>query len=215
MTARVAFLLGLLPSAAGAHLPPGAEDAPGAPRAYAVVAAESAVTIRVGKAGVFGFAGHEHEVVAPALDGRIVADRTALARSSVSLSFAAAALRVTGQGEPAADVPEVQEAMLGPKVLDVQRFPAIVFRSARVAGRPAGAEAYELEVSGDLELHGVRQPLTLPLRVELSQDGLRASGSATLRQSAFGIKPVSVGGVVKVKDELAITFRIVARALPR
>lgn len=210
MNAGFIVLLGMLPQATPPATPvEGALAA--APRSYVVVAAESSFTIQVGKSGLFGFAGHEHEVVAPAFDGRIVADPAAFERSSVTLRFEAGALRVTGRGEPAADVPKVQEAMLGPKVLDAQRFPAIVFRSTGVKGRALDGGGYELEVEGALELHGVKRPLTLPLRVELSQGTLSASGSTRLRQSQFGIKPVSVAGVVKVKDELAIAFRIVAR----
>ena len=41
---------------------------------------------------------------------------------------------------------------------------------------------------------------------------LRAFGEFSLRQSDYGIKPVSaVGGGLKVKDEVKFTFDIVAR----
>jgi hypothetical protein len=41
---------------------------------------------------------------------------------------------------------------------------------------------------------------------------LRGNGEATVRQSAFGIRPVTVaGGMLKVKDEVKVTFDIVAR----
>ena len=41
---------------------------------------------------------------------------------------------------------------------------------------------------------------------------LRASGEFTVRQTDYGIKPVSVaGGALKVKDELKFSFDIVAR----
>ena len=40
-----------------------------------------------------------------------------------------------------------------------------------------------------------------------------ARGRTSLKQSDFGIKPISVAGVVKVKNELAIDYEIVARAL--
>ena len=36
-------------------------------------------------------------------------------------------------------------------------------------------------------------------------------GTFDIRRTDFGIKPISIGGVVNVKDELAITFTIVAR----
>jgi len=42
----------------------------------------------------------------------------------------------------------------------------------------------------------------------------RYAGTTKVRQTAFGIKPISVAGVVNVKDELEITWRVVARAVP-
>jgi len=50
-----------------------------------------------------------------------------------------------------------------------------------------------------------------PVAVEVSlQDG-HYRGSASLKQTAFGITPVSIaGGTVKVKDEVKIEFDIVA-----
>ena len=45
-----------------------------------------------------------------------------------------------------------------------------------------------------------------------ADDTLRAYGEFLLRQSDFNIKLVSVaGGVVKIKDELKVSFDIVAR----
>ena len=53
----------------------------------------------------------------------------------MTLSFDAAALKVTGEGEPAKDVPKVQAKMVGPEVLDAARFPSITFRSRSVTGK--------------------------------------------------------------------------------
>ena len=184
-----------------------------AEQGYTVVAEQSAVRIYVGKSGLFGFAGHEHEVVAPVAQGTVVADPADLARSSVTLSFDAAALKVTGEGEPAKDVPQVQAKMVGPEVLDAARFQSITFRSRSVTGKEVKAGVYDLQVTGDLDLHGVSRSLTLPLRVEVAADALTATGRTTLRHSDFGMKPVSAGGgTVKVKNEIGVDFRIVARA---
>jgi polyisoprenoid-binding protein YceI len=188
-----------------------ATSAAGAERPYTVDAEASRVTIQVGKGGLFGFAGHEHEVVAPEVTGEVIADVEDLARSSVTLLFTAGALRVTGRGEPAEDVPKVQEAMLGPKVLDVTRYPQIRFTSRTVSGKLAGPGVYELQVVGDMELHGVTKSLTLPLKVEMADDRLTASGRTVLRQKDFAMSPVSVAGVVKVKNEVGVDFVIVAR----
>ena len=185
--------------------------APAAEVTYTVDAARSSVAIHVGRSGVFSFAGHTHTVVAPALQGRVVAVEGDLSRSAVQLSFETARLMVLERGEPAGDAPKVQEAMLGPKVLDAARFPAIAFASTAVAGTRSGPGAYRLTVRGSLTLHGVTRPVTLPLAVEAGADGLKATGRMAVRQSDYGIDPVSVAGVVKVKDELAIEYTIVAR----
>lgn len=181
-------------------------------RTYAIEAERSRVTIAVGKAGLFAFAGHEHEVVAPAVTGEVIANPDDLAGSSVVLSFEAVALRVTGKGEPPEDVPKVQANMLGPRVLDAVGFPTVSFRSVGVSGRAAGAGAWDLAVEGDFALHGVSKRLKLPLRAEIGGDTLTVSGTVVLRQTDFGIKPMSVAGVVNVKDELVVTYRIVGRA---
>jgi polyisoprenoid-binding protein YceI len=196
--------------AAAVVLVPGVAGA--AERAYTVVPAERSVVIEVGKSGLFGFAGHEHEVVAPAFSGEVVADPDDPGRSRVTLVFDARGLKVTDKGESADDLAKVQESMLSPKVLDAARFPEIRFESKAVKGQAGGAPAYAVEVTGDLTLHGVTRPVTLPLKVELSGHRLVATGQTRLRQTDFGMKPVSVGGVVNVKDELKLTFRIEAEA---
>jgi polyisoprenoid-binding protein YceI len=201
------FRLGLWVLALGSALPAAA-----ATRTYVIDSSASAVQVHVGKSGVFGFAGHTHEVAAERFAGRVDADPDDLARSSVELSFDASGLKVSAPGEPEGDAPKVQEVMAGPKVLDVSRFPAIRFRSRQVSGRRAADGAYELEVAGEVSLHGVSRAVTLPVRVELSGATLTASGRTALAQRAFGIEPVSAGGgTVKVKNEVGIEFRIVAR----
>jgi polyisoprenoid-binding protein YceI len=178
---------------------------------YTVVPAESRVRIHVGKGGLFSFAGHEHEVDAPLEEGVIDVRAGDPSSSTVRVAFAAARLRVTGRGEPAQDVPKVQAKMLGPDVLDAARYPTIAFESRRVSAKPLEGGAFDATASGDLTLHGVTRNVTLPLRVLLHGDTLKAEGKVTLKQSDFGIQPISVAGVVKVKDELSVELSIVAR----
>jgi len=182
-----------------------------APQTYAVLP-ESRITVHVGKAGLFSFAGHQHEVVGHTSGGEIVADEADLARSSVALTFDARALTVSGKDEPPEDVPKVQAKMLGPEVLDVARFPDVTFRSVSVSGAAAGSGQWDLQLGGDLTIHGVTKRVTLPVHVTRQAETLRASGGITIRHTDFGLKPVSVAGVVKVKDELRLDFEITAAA---
>jgi polyisoprenoid-binding protein YceI len=179
-------------------------------RTFTVDTEHSRALIDVGKSGAFSFAGHTHEVEAPLTSGVIHLDPDALARSDVRLEFNAAAMRVSGKNEPPADVPKVTEAMLGEQVLDVKRYPTIVFESTSVAGRGA-PPALDLSIVGKLTIRDTTKPVTAPVAIKLDGATLTATGKFTIKQTDFGIKPISVGGVVKVKDDLTITFTIAAR----
>jgi polyisoprenoid-binding protein YceI len=192
----------------------GARPVRAAETRYELDEAHSRVTIQVGKAGLFGFAGHEHEVVTGALRGSITADPTQLASAHVALAFEAAALRVTGKGEPAGDVPKVQAAMVGPKCLDAARFPLIEFASTGVSVDRTTAGAADLTVRGRLMLHGVTREIRVPLHLDFGTTGagtFTATGKTTLKQTDYGIEPITVAGVVKVKDEIALTWMMRGR----
>jgi polyisoprenoid-binding protein YceI len=179
------------------------------PRRYTLDSGASRLVIHVGKAGLFGFAGHEHEVVAGTFHGSATFDPDRLAQSTVDLTFDAGALRVSGQGEPADDVPQVQAAMLGTDCLDARRFATVRFVSTSAA--PAGGVGPgggDLTLRGELTLHGVTRPLTLRVHLDVKGDTLEATGRTTLRQTDFGITPISKAGVVKVKDEIAVEWRV-------
>ena len=173
------------------------------PRTFTVEPERSRALIEVGKAGAFSFAGHTHEVDAPLKSGVIHYDADMPSRSDVKLEFNAAAMRVTGKGESADDVPKVQETMLGEQVLDVKKFPVISFESTSVNQR--------FDVAGRLTIHGVTRPVTSPVTLKADGSLLTATGTFRIKQTDFGIKPISVGGVVKVKDELTISFTVIAR----
>ena len=179
---------------------------------FRIDAASSNMVLNVGRSGLFGFAGHEHEVAVPSFVGHVMVDRSDVSRSSLSVEFDAAALKVTGKGEPREDVPEVQRVMLSDEVLDVQRHPKIAFVSSSISVMERSTDRIMLRVSGMLTLRGVARAVTVPVEVRLSGDRLTATGRATVRQSAFGIKPVkAAGGTVKVKDDVEVVFTVVAR----
>src|SRR5690242_4506800 len=96
-----------------------------APRPYTLDSNASQIVVHVGKAGLLRFAGHEQDVVVGSFRGTVTVDPERLERSAVDLTIDAASLRVDGKGKPAKDVAEVQAIMLGPRCLDVARFPNI------------------------------------------------------------------------------------------
>jgi polyisoprenoid-binding protein YceI len=183
-------------------------------RRFSIDADRSVLTVRTGKAGLFAFAGHEHVIRALSVRGEIVADAAAVEGSSVSLAIDARSLTVQTEGEPPDDVAKVEVRMRGPELLDVVRFPEILFQSLSVSGKPQGEAHFEIRVAGDLSVHGVKIRLDVPVHVEVQAGVLTATGRAILRQTAFGLTPVSVGGVVKVKDEVTVEYKFVGTATP-
>jgi polyisoprenoid-binding protein YceI len=94
--------------------------------------------------------------------------------------------------------------MLGPKVLDTERFAEIRFRSTRVER----ITDRKWLVHGELNLHGQTQPVN----VDVTEQNGHYRGIAELKQKDFGINPISLGGgTVKVKNELRVEFDIVGR----
>ena len=180
------------------------------PRTFTVDPEQSRAMIDVGKSGAFSFAGHTHEVEAPLTSGVVHLDTDDHSHDDVRLAFNAAAMRVTGKGESADDVPKVTQAMLSEMVLDVKRFPAITFESTSVTAKGSGA-AFDLSLAGRLTIRGKTQSVTAPVAVKVAGDRLTATGKFVIKQTDFGITPISVGGVVKVKNELNISFTIAAR----
>jgi polyisoprenoid-binding protein YceI len=185
-----------------------------AARTFAIDSKASSLQVHVGKTGIASFAGHEHNVVARSIKGEVSADFDDLSRCSVEMMVDAASLAVVAEGEPAGDAPKVEQAMKGPDVLDVAQYPAIRFRSRQVSGKQLSAGKYELAVTGDLSVHGGTQRITVPIQIEVQGDVLSATGKLVVRQTDFGIEPTSAGGgLVKVENEVTVTFRIAARGL--
>ena len=157
---------------------------------------KSVMTVHVSKAGVLSALGHDHEISAHVSGGTVDT-----AAHHVALRVEAAALRVLDPKTSEKDRAEIQKTMLGPEVLDVTRYPEIAFRST--AAEPMGSGSWK--VRGTLTLHGQERPIA----VEVTEKAGHYVGTALLKQTDFGIKPVRVGGgAVRVKDELRIEFDI-------
>ena len=103
--------------------------------------------------------------------------------------------------------------MVSPTCLDAGRFPTIRFVSSRWRSpAPPVRTGATSRLRGELTLHGVTRPLTLRVHLDVAGPTLEATGKTTLRQTDFGITPISKAGVVKVKDELTLSWRIRGRA---
>lgn len=157
----------------------------------------SRVTVHVYRSGLFAVFAHDHEIEAPIASGDVRLGEHA----SVELRIETRELRVLDPELSADTRAEIQETMLGPKVLDATGYPKIRFVSERVTG--AGQQEWRVE--GQLTLHGQTHPVALDVR---EADGVYR-GSVKLKQTDFGITPIRIaGGTVRVKDDVKIRFDI-------
>jgi len=109
------------------------------------------------------------------------------------------------------DRKKLEEEMYA-NVLNVDQFPKASYESTEVSIQKLGGELLVAHVVGELSFHGVQRLQLIDARVTRMATMLRISGQFTLRQTDFGIKPVSfAGGTLKLKDELKFNFELVAR----
>jgi polyisoprenoid-binding protein YceI len=170
----------------------------------AIDAERSTITIHVEKAGLFSAAGHEHWVSAPISSGTIRES------PSASVEFTVQTAKMTVKPDPKVDAKtqaEIQKDMED-LTLETKKFPQITFRSSHIDPRVNKTGDGQWNVTGDLSLHGVTKPVILVVK----RAGEAYSAHTVLKQTDFGIKPVSVGGgLVKVKNEVEIDFQIFTR----
>ena len=185
----------ILGSAAGLLFAAGFLATGAAAQERAIDSEHSTLTLHVGKAGVLSIFGHEHEIRATISGGRVETG----AHPSAEVRLDARALKVIDEGESDKARAQVQSTMLGPEVLDSERFNEIVFKST--SAEPAGEGRWTLR--GDLTLRGQTRPVTVLVTLK---DG-RYVGEAVVKQTDFGITPPGKAGL-RAKDEVRVEFDV-------
>lgn len=142
-------------------------------------------------------------------EGTIRFDRQSPAGSSVELIVHAASIDTANNDR--------DDHLRSADFFDVQKFPTLSFTSTSVAGK----DANNLEVTGDLTMHGVTRRITIPVRFLGTAPAPRAEkagfeASFTLNRKDYGInwnRVLDKGGAV-LGDEVRITISIEANREP-
>ena len=92
-------------------------------------------------------------------------------------------LTVSPQGEPEKDRQHAQTTMSGEKLLDVAKYPEIVFSSTGVSAVESAGDGWTITLSGKLKLHGVQKPVRLPAALHVNGNRLQAQGEVSLLQT--------------------------------
>ena len=197
-----------LKNSADSHPAPQGTTSPAA--RYLIDARISRFTVRAFASGMFSAFGHSPTIAIRDLAGEARFSPDMLESASLHVTIKAASLGVTDDISDK-DRREIEREMQE-SVLESAKYPEVVYDCSRVSVSNPGNGQYSITMLGNLTLHGVTSGLTIPARVALTGDMLRAYGEFSLRQSDYNIKLVSaMGGGLKVKDEVKLSFDIVAR----
>lgn len=174
---------------------------------YRIDRTASLVVIEVRRGGALARLGHDHVVASHDVGGYALPDakRADIYVPLVTLTVDEPALRAEAHfdTQPSADDIAGTGRNMRERVLEVARYPF-----ATIAVRSLGADF----VDADITLHGATRSFHVPVRALVDARTIAVAGQITLRQSDFGITPLSVlGGAVQVQDALALRFTLRAR----
>lgn len=168
------------------------------------VAPSSRFEVQTGKAGLLGFAGHEHLIRARAFSGQIVYRPGAPGESRVVIVVPTESLEVLTPPDTE-EIRKVTEAMRT-EVLHVAEYPEIRLVSKAVTPSDGG-----FRLRADLTLAGQTHEVSVDVRVTIEADTLRATAAFSVKQTEFGIKPYRGGpaGTVRVADPVKFQIETV------
>ena len=186
---------------------------------FTLDAVASSVRLFVFRGGKAARAGHNHVLGVGHFQGYVLLDAVVPGNSRFDLRVPLESLVIDdpasrqaiggtfGSTRSESDIEGTRRNLLGPKVLDSERFATVDLRSQSVAG-----DWPLLVVDVAVTIKGVTR--VQPVLVHLRRDGadLRATGEFVLRQTDFGIEPFSVlGGLMAVQDAIGVRFDLVGR----
>jgi polyisoprenoid-binding protein YceI len=176
---------------------------------YKVSASQSRFTVRAFAGGLLSALAHDHTISIREFTGEARFTYGAVEPASLQLTIKSASLAVTDKVSDS-DRKKIEDTMRS-EVLEVDKHPVITFKSTSISASRVDEGKYQTKISGDLTLHGTTRSVTFDAFVTFYEASLKAQGQFAIKQSNYGIKPVSVaGGTIKVKDELKFSFDIVA-----
>jgi polyisoprenoid-binding protein YceI len=93
------------------------------------------------------------------------------------------------------------------RALDAKDHPDITFNVSSTNAKGVG-QSFPLELTGVLEVAGVRKPETLQATASVDHDTLRLQGTKHLKMTDFKVDPPKFMGLLKASDDIDVTFDV-------
>ena len=185
-------------------------EAENAGKNYRIDAAGGRFTVHAFAGGMLSFAGHNPSFAVRKYGGEIQFDADNSTVVSMLLIAQAESLSLLTKVSDK-DRREI-EGTMREEVLETAKFPEIIFVSKDVSMKEISKGKYAVTANGILSLHGESLKKTLKAEARINGESLLANGEIALNQSDFNIEQTkALGGTLKVKDEVKITFEIAAK----
>jgi polyisoprenoid-binding protein YceI len=176
---------------------------------YVLDSSQSKFTAQALAGGLLWFKGHDHLIAVREFTGEAQLTPNSGTPASLEIVAKAASMVETSDvfTEPQKQIinKELREIVLHP-----DQYPDIIFKSTSVTGKQSAAGQYELKIAGNLTLHGVTRPITIPTKVTVTGNDIRAEGKFSINRGDFNVKATSAfHGLVRVRKKIKFTFDII------
>jgi polyisoprenoid-binding protein YceI len=171
---------------------------------------QSTFIAHANRAGLAWFKGHSHRLAIKDFDGQASLSLDAVNPASLTMTARAASIEET---DPFfnADQKKTINKEVNEIVLETAKYPEITFRSTEVRGSLKNG-AFDVEITGDLTLHGMTKRITIPATVTVSGDTLRAKGEFRINRKKWGVNATEAfHSLVKVRHTIIFEFDIIGR----
>jgi len=186
-------------------------SAPPATVTYSLDPSQSKFMAHANRSGLLWFKGHSHHLAASDFSGQVELTPDTITPASLRLVVKAASLHETG-----ADFTEPQKQIINKELKEIvllpDQYPDITYQSTNVTAKGLGAGRYDVKINGNLTLHGITRPVTIPATITLNGSTLRAVGKFSIDRDDYKVKATSAfHGMVRVDDDIKFEFDILGR----
>jgi polyisoprenoid-binding protein YceI len=173
---------------------------------------QSTFIVHANRAGIAWFEGHSHRIAAKDFSGEASLSLDAVNPASLTMNIRSASLEETDPFFTDAQKKTIN-GEINNLVLETAKYPEITFKSTSVKGALRNG-AFNVEIMGNIMMHGVTRPVTIPATVTVDGDTMRAKGKFRLDRKKFGVNATAAfHGLVKVRHTLIFEFDIIGKKI--
>src|SRR5260370_38739186 len=154
---------------------------------YRLDSSQSKFIAHAVRGGLLWFKGHDHLVAVREFTGQ-----AQMTPDSITPASRGTPAQTEWMVETSSVFTEPQKKIINKELREIVllpgQYPNIVFRSTNVTGKAIGNGQYDLRIAGDLTLHGVTRPITIPTKATVTVNDLRAQGEFSTKLRDFNVK---------------------------